>query len=312
MRSILTIAVLCLLLALSNMIACNDGGNKDIIINRDPNQGGNGGGTTGTGVDPGKQSGVCYPAFQDDELNVVTWNIENFPLSSSTQAKVRSIVEDLDADIIAVQEIDEPSDFLALGNSLQEWDAYYEDVRGGIELGYLVKRNSFTSVSATTLLFGGNSSAFPRKVVRIDVTHSSGLEVILLNVHLKCCGTQGSDDFNRRVAASEALQEYIDQNLSDKAVIVLGDWNDDLQETNSAFENFKNDPTDYQFADMPIALGSTSNFSYPSWPSHLDHILITNELFDKLGDVMTIKPESCESGYSSTVSDHRPVLASFK
>ncbi|MEQ9230815.1 MAG: endonuclease/exonuclease/phosphatase family protein [Cyclobacteriaceae bacterium] len=311
MRSIITIVGLSLVLGLASIVACNDGGNPDIIINRDPDTSG-GGGTPGTGEDPGKQAGVCYPAFEDDELNVVTWNIENFPLSSTTQQKARAIIEDMDADIIAVQEIDEPAEFLALGNSLQEWDAYYHDVNLGLELGYLVKRNSFTSVGTTSKLFTGNTSAFPREAVRIDVTHTSGLEVIFLNIHLKCCGEQGSSDFNRRVAASEALQAYIDQNLSDKAVIVLGDWNDDLQETNSAFENFKNAPANYQFADMSIALGSTSNFSYPSWPSHLDHILITNELFDKLGDVMTIKPESCVSGYSSSVSDHRPVLASFK
>ena len=32
---------------------------------------------------------------------------------------------------------------------------------------------------------------------------------------------------------------------------------------------------------MDIAYSSSSNWSYPSWPSHLDHILLTNELFDE-------------------------------
>ena len=36
----------------------------------------------------------------------------------------------------------------------------------------------------------------------------------------------------------------------------------------------------YLFTDMDIAQGNSNGWSYPSWPSHLDHILITNELFD--------------------------------
>ena len=33
------------------------------------------------------------------------------------------------------------------------------------------------------------------------------------------------------------------------------------------------------FVDLEIAYGSSTNWSYPTWPSHLDHICITNELF---------------------------------
>ena len=45
------------------------------------------------------------------------------------------------------------------------------------------------------------------------------------------------------------------------------------------FKNFIDDDTNYLFADMLIAQGNSMNWSYPTWPSHLDHILITNELF---------------------------------
>ena len=42
---------------------------------------------------------------------------------------------------------------------------------------------------------------------------------------------------------------------------------------------FINDSSAYYFADSDIASGPSSNWSFPNWPSHLDHILITNELF---------------------------------
>ena len=69
---------------------------------------------------------------------------------------------------------------------------------------------------------------------------------------------------------------------------------------------------------MDIANGNSSNWSYPSWPSHLDHILITNELFDELQHnstvIETIKVDDYVGGWSSydtNISDHRPVAMKF-
>ena len=66
---------------------------------------------------------------------------------------------------------------------------------------------------------------------------------------------------------------------------------------------------------MDIATGSSTGWSYPSWPSHLDHILITNELFDEVQnssyEIKTLKIEQYLpngwSEYDANVSDHRPV-----
>ena len=60
---------------------------------------------------------------------------------------------------------------------------------------------------------------------------------------------------------------------------------DDLttkQETVSAkfFQVFLDNSNNYMFTDIEIAEGASQYWSFPSWPSHLDHILITNELFD--------------------------------
>jgi len=301
-------------ISLIGFVGCDTSPDSIVIDTRDGDDGGNnnGGNTNGTGVDPGKSAVACYPAFEDDELNVATWNIEWFPNSGNTTvAKVKEIVENLDADIIAVQEINSPSQFFALASGLDGWEAALADVNYDQDIGYLYKKNAFTSFGTLTQLFGGDSYNFPRQVVRVDVTHASGLEVTFLNLHLKCCGEDGSSEYNRRKQASLSLKSYIDANLANKAVIVLGDYNDDINSSTSAFQNFKDDPN-YTFADQAVADGSSSNWSYPSWPSHIDHILITDELFNKVRNVQTLKPENCVSSYSSTVSDHRPVLASFK
>ena len=75
--------------------------------------------------------------------------------------------------------------------------------------------------------------------------------------------------------------------------------------------DFINDEDNYYFADTHIANGPSSDWSFPNWPSHLDHILITNELFSDTINVMTIKLDNFFIGgwskYENYISDHRPV-----
>jgi hypothetical protein len=61
------------------------------------------------------------------------------------------------------------------------------------------------------------------------------------------------------------------------------------------------------FTDMAIAKGSLLWWSYPSYPSHIDHIMVTDELFSEIDTVMVLKPEPCYSSWSEMISDHRPV-----
>ena len=106
----------------------------------------------------------------------------------------------------------------------------------------------------------------------------------------------------------------IDANFDDKHVILLGDLNDELTDPDSAniFKSFITDSTKYKFADIDIAFGFSTNWSYPGWPSHLDHILSTNELFDEFENPNTkveiIHIEDYLNGgwneYNNYVSDH--------
>ena len=95
---------------------------------------------------------------------------------------------------------------------------------------------------------------------------------------------------------------------------MLGDFNDLLNDpvSNNVFMNFINDEDNYYFADTHIANGPSSDWSFPNWPSHLDHILITNELFEGFNNdmIFTFKIDDYMSGwseYDNYVSDHRPV-----
>jgi len=62
---------------------------------------------------------------------------------------------------------------------------------------------------------------------------------------------------------------------------------------------------------MDIAEGNPAFWSYPSFPSHIDHILITNELFDEFessdSEITVFNPNNYVSNSQMYISDHRPV-----
>ena len=117
--------------------------------------------------------------------------------------------------------------------------------------------------------------------------------------------------------ATNLLKAYIDTNFSQSRVVVLGDLNDSLTDKaqDNVFTSLLNDPENYLFADMGIAEGEAAEWSFPSYPSHLDHVLITNELFDGLEhEDSSVLPLPVDEvffdgwrDYEQTVSDHRPV-----
>jgi len=80
------------------------------------------------------------------------------------------------------------------------------------------------------------------------------------------------------------------------------------------FNIFLDAPDSYVFADMALATGSSSYWSF-KYSSHIDHILVTDELFGPLGqaatEVRTFRMDSyLESGwgeYETNLSDHLPV-----
>ena len=259
----------------------------------------------------------------DSTFDIMTWNIEWFPKNNQiTVDYVTQIIQALEIDILAIQEIDDTDMFDQMLNALSEYEGYYESAWfAGLAYIYktdIIEINDIYEIYTTSPYW----SAFPRSPMVMDLNFM-GENIFIINNHFKCCG-DGSmnlndlgDEETRRYTASNLLKEYIDTNLSDENVIVLGDLNDILTDAveNNVFQMIISDTENYLFTDMEIAEGSSSDWSYPWWPSHLDHILITNELFDEFvnegSDVQTIKIDDYMEGgfndYNMNISDHRPV-----
>ena len=259
----------------------------------------------------------------DNTLDIITWNIEHFPKNGQTTIDyVTDIIENLDADIIAIQEVSNTSSFNQMMNNLSDYTGNLESVyfRG---LAYIYKTdvieiNDIHEIYTTSEYW----SYFPRNPMVIDFNYK-GERYVIINNHLKCCGdgtlnlNNSNDEETRRYHASRLLKEYIDTNLSDVNIILVGDLNDSITDDiqHNVFRDFIEDSNNFIFTDTDIANGSNSNWSFPTWPSHLDHILITNELFEEFqnsnSSIEVIKLEDYFtngwSQYDSNVTDHRPV-----
>jgi len=259
----------------------------------------------------------------EETLEIMTWNIEHFPKNGQTTVNyVTDIIEALDVDILAIQEVDDINYFEQMIDGLTSYDGYLESVWfAGLAYIYkpdIIQINNIYEIYTSSEYW----NYFPRSPMVMDLNFMDE-RFIIINNHFKCCGdgildiNNTNDEETRRYFASYLLKEYVDDYFLDENVIILGDLNDNLADDpqNNVFQIILDDSDNYLFADFEIAIGNNSEWSFPTWPSHLDHILITNELFFEFentsSDIQTIKIDEYLAGgwleYDENISDHRPV-----
>lgn len=254
-------------------------------------------------------------------LDIVTWNLKTFPLNASTVNLLSDIIPQMEAEVIAFQEIMDAAQFQALAEAIPNYDAYIYNATSSYRLAYLYDTRT-VSVNEAYTIFNGQSNPFPRPPYILDLDFA-GKNYHIINNHFKALGdnfideTDDWDEEYRRRLASTMLEQYIRENLGDERLVMLGDLNDQIQESEgtNVFLPFLSRPDEYLFTTMGIAMNPSPNtVSYPSYNSILDHILITDELFEEY----TLAGSYCRvirvenhvgglSAYYSLISDHRPV-----
>ena len=257
----------------------------------------------------------------DSTFEIVSWNIEWFPKNNNTANYVETIITKLEADIYALQEISDTTLLKTLTTNIGNYECYFNSTYYG-GLAYVYNSNT-VQINDKYEIYTSQTywNAFPRSPQVLDINYN-GINYIIINNHLKCCGdglldiNNSNDEENRRLQAITLLKEYIDNNFSNKRVIILGDLNDELTDLipNNIFNEIIADNENYLFTDMHIAQGNNNNWSYPTWPSHLDHIVITNELFVNFqhpkSEISVIKIDDYMNSwydYEYNISDHRPI-----
>jgi len=255
----------------------------------------------------------------EDGIEVVTWNIEQFPkLGQRTIDSVANIITSLNADIYCLQEISNLSMFLVLVEILDGYSYVASDATEYLNLVVLYKEDQFVVRNQSNLFTDYMYEFAYRPPLRLEMTFlgQNAIDFTLINMHLKCCDS--GNGFDRRKASSGILYDYLNLSVEAGVVnhIVVGDWNDDLSDmySENSFNIFLDDTDNYKYVNYDYAnSGYNTAVSYPSYPSFIDHIMISKDLFEEAdnGDIQTIRLGDYISGYDQIISDHRPVVWRF-
>jgi endonuclease/exonuclease/phosphatase family metal-dependent hydrolase len=256
-------------------------------------------------------------------FEIATWNLENFPADSNTPLRAAELIRRMDLDLVAVQEINDPSDFRAMVEELSG----YEGVQtaetcgtGTFQMTGFLYRSSKVELDMAECLYRENSYAFPRPPLEglftVQRPGLQPLQLVVINVHLKA--GVGEDDEARRREGVEILEDrivWIVESSSADGVILLGDMNDELDDpaSDNVFTPLLEDPGSTVFLTASLAVGGT--YSYIPYRRLIDHIMITAGLVDDYGGgqtvVMALDAMDLGYDYESAISDHRPVMALF-
>lgn len=262
----------------------------------------------------------------DTTLEIATWNLENFAKDDArTIAAVIQAVEAMDIDIIALQEISNAVEFQALVDGLDGWEGTQANSNRYINLAFLYKTGGPLQVDSFTEILVGlpRPDPFDRNPYVLSGSFD-GKPFVVINNHYWCCGNGTIDEDvpddreYLRLQASQVLDQYIRENFAGQRVVMVGDLNDELTDRagDNVFQPFLDAPELYAFADLGIAQGATAGWSYPGYPSHLDHILITAPLFPAFqGKATLVQVVPLHTfltrglvEYDPLISDHLPVV----
>ncbi len=269
----------------------------------------------------GQSFSLVSPRGNENTLDIATWNIREFPwYGQATIDTLAILIRDLRIDIIAAQEITDTVAFADLLAQLPGWAGFYAPSYPGTPMkeAFLYRTDQITAVSWEPL-FWGYTYEFPRPALRatFEADLPSGFyDFYAINLHLKA-GSEPTD-FSRRLSAMLRLKNYLDvtvPSLPDRDWIILGDYNDEVNDPQSAniFWHFLQDSLNYRILTRPLA-GNPYWASYPTYNSLIDHIMITTDMLGEYGDggqTLTLRLGDEYYGYPYRISDHRPVLSMF-
>lgn len=268
-------------------------------------------------------------------LDVGEWNIEwfgstgNGPTNESLQlANARDVIKGADLDLWGVEEIVGQTQWNALVAQLPGYAGLLANdpmVAGGSsfygsgeqKLGVLYKSSVITVRAARIILTAHDADFAGRPPLEVEVTatiNGTSRDLVLVVLHAKAFSDTTS--YNRRLAASNALKAYLDGSRPNDRVIVVGDYNDDLDVSISSgraspYKNFVDDTARY--AAPTKVLSDTGQKTTVGGSQAIDHHIVTNEVaaLYVAGSAEVYRVDQYISSYGSTTSDHFPTITRY-
>lgn len=270
-------------------------------------------------------------------FDVGTWNLDwfgdpgNGPPDEALQLhNLRDVIRGAALDLWAVQEVVDQGAFDALvaavpgyaglvadDPSVAGGPAWYRDFGDREQKVALIWRTEALAVESARVILTDDDFAFagrpPLEVrVRLDPA-GAALEAVVIVLHAKASNEGASRD--RRQAASEALEGYLDVAWPTTPVWVLGDFNDDVDTSITAgaaspYANFVA-ARDWSFPTRALSMqGVASTVGYDDV---IDHHLVSDEAgaWYETGSAEAFRVDQWIADYGSTTTDHYPVLTRY-
>lgn len=286
---------------------------------------------------------AAFSVAGTDTMKVINWNIEWFGKGSfskvSTQTqKVKILMQAMDADVYALTEIVSVDSLESVTNALGPDFSWYvssygsfaaspasPDYAGAQKLAFIYRRSRvkvnsrrpFLKSSASAY-YSFASGRFPFLVqTEIRGADSSWHPLSFIIIHAKAMSDETS--CNRRTNGAHELKDSLDLYFPDENFLLLGDFNDDLDESicsgagHSNYEVFVTDTARYAALTLPLSLAGVSSIA--GFSSFLDHVIASNELAQYYvpGSATSLKNfvTALVPDYVSQVSDHYPTLTKY-
>lgn len=293
----------------------------------------------GAGPDPVPPADSLDPGIpalgQPGTLDIGAWNVEWFgspdfdPADDALQhARVRDAILALELDIWGLEEVVLEDRWDALVASLPGYAGVLASdprVDGGPSAYYakeqkpaLLYRTDVARLRDARLVLTDHEHAFagrPPLQATLDVGLGGRTEtVVVLVVHMKAGAD--AEDRARRETAAGLLKDYLDTALPTERVMVIGDFNDDVDVSIHAgsptpYAAFVADTARWTFPTG--ALSAAGIASMTRYPDIVDHQLYSDELMRGYvdGSATVVRLDQWLDRYDATTSDHFPVVTRY-
>lgn len=270
--------------------------------------------------------GTNEPVPPDATLETVTWNLEWYGEgtgSDKTQktANILNVADSLRADLYAFQEVSNQKILDELSRNMSGYDGFVADyIDYNQKVAFVYNTNTIDSLAAGPITNGQDEHAwasgrFPLYFNFTYTYQNTTTEIYAIVIHAKAFSDQES--YERRKTAARDLYDYLMEQRPNANVILLGDYNDDVDESiyegrETPYHFFVNNNT---FQVVTGVLSDAGRSSTVGYPDMIDHITMSDELFssyvDESAAVFIISNEFIPN-YEETTSDHYPVWAKFE
>lgn len=287
------------------------------------------------------------PVPPDGVLETVTWNLLGYgtgftgPSDQDQQTKnIVEVVDSLDADLFAFQEVNGQQSLNKIVQYMQGYSGFTADhVSQQQKMAFVYNTNTIDSLEAGSIsdvreeyqndwsYYWANGRA--PLFFRFDYSYENTTqEFYAVVIHGKA--NYGDNDeeyaeaYERRQKAAEGLYYYLKDNKPKANVILLGDYNDDVDQSiyyeevgdervyqETPYDEFIEDTTNFDVITQKLSdAGESASIGYEDI---IDHITISDELFDEHVQNSTLihDPREYIENYGNSTSDHLPVWAKF-